>query len=96
MFPVLQDGLERASLNDDRLGPMLAALFAAPLNCVFGAIALNALEVYTLLTPWLHQDTTTTILYGAYEEEARPGAGLVPVVLKNSADFTSLSNLRLG
>src|SRR5439155_2902632 len=45
---------------------------------VFGAIALNALEVYAVPTPWLHQDTTTITLYGAYEEEARPVKGLVP------------------
>jgi transposase len=78
MLPLLQDGLERASLNDYRLGQMLEALCAAPLNRVFGAIALHALEVYALLTPWLHQDTTTITLYGAYEEEAPPGEGLVP------------------
>jgi transposase len=78
MLPLLQDGLERASLNDYRLGQILEALFAAHLNRVFGAIALNALEVYARLTPWLHQDTTTITLYGAYEEEARPGEGLVP------------------
>jgi transposase len=28
-------------------------------------------EVYAIATPWLHQDTTTITLYGAYEEEAR-------------------------
>jgi transposase len=53
-------------------------LFAANLNRVFGAIALNALEVYAIATPWLHQDTTTITLYGAYEEEAHPVKGLVP------------------
>src|SRR5215468_11258686 len=78
MLPLLQPGLARASLHDYRLGQLLDALFAAQLNRVFGAIALNALEVYALSTPWLHQDTTTITLYGAYEEEARPGAGLVP------------------
>src|SRR5499433_2779115 len=78
MLPLLQDGLRRASLNDYRLGQILDALFAAQLNRVFGAIALNALEVYALSTPWLHQDTTTITLYGAYEEEARPIEGLVP------------------
>ena len=45
---------------------------------MFGAIALNALEVYALSTPWLHQDTTTITLYGAYEEEGCPVAGLGP------------------
>src|SRR5215813_12601815 len=78
MLPLLQPGLARASLHDYRLGQILDALFAAQLNRVFGAIALNALEVYALSTPWLHQDTTTITLYGAYEEESRPGEGLVP------------------
>jgi transposase len=78
MLPLLQDGLGRASLNDYRLGQILDALFAANLNRVFGAIALHALAVYAISTPWLHQDTTTITLYGAYEEEARPVAGFVP------------------
>jgi transposase len=78
MFPLLQPGLTRASLHDYRLGQILEALFAAHLNRVFGAIALNALDVYAVPTPWLHQDTTTITLYGAYEEEARPVQGLVP------------------
>jgi transposase len=78
MLPLLQPGLQRASLHDYRLGQILEALFAANLNRVFGAIALNALEVYALTTPWLHQDTTTITLYGAYEEEARPVQGPVP------------------
>jgi transposase len=78
MLPLLQPGLARASLHDYRLGQILDVLFAAQLNRVFGAIALNALEVYALSTPWLHQDTTTITLYGAYEEEARPVEGLVP------------------
>src|SRR5262245_15682676 len=78
LLPLLQDGLRRASLHAYRLGQILEALFAAQLNRVFGAIALNALEVSALATPWLHQDTTTITRYGAYEEEARPVKGLVP------------------
>jgi len=75
MLPLLQPGLTRASLHDYRLGQILEALFAAHLNRVFGAIALNALEVYALSTPWLHQDTTTLTLYGVYEDEPKtPGA----------------------
>jgi len=62
MFPFLQPGLTRASLHDYRLGQILAALFAAPLHRVFGAIALNALEGYGISTPWLHQDTTSITL----------------------------------
>src|SRR4030095_14295628 len=75
MLPILQPGLTRTSLHDYRLGQSLDALFAANLNRVFGAIALNALEVYALAPPWLQQDTTTITLYGAYEEEARPVKG---------------------
>lgn len=75
MVPLLQPGLPWASLHDYRLGHILDALFAANLNRVFGAIALNALEVYAISTPWLHQDTTTIALYGAYEDEPKaPGA----------------------
>ena len=78
LLPWLQPGLARASLHDDRLGQILDALFAAHLNRVFGAIALKALEVYAISTPWLHQDTTTLSLYGAYEEEARQGSQSQP------------------
>jgi transposase len=57
------------------LGHILDALFAANLHKVFSAIALKALEVYTIPTPWLHQDPTTNALYGAYEDEPqKPGA----------------------
>jgi hypothetical protein len=72
LLPVLQEGLGRASLHDYQLGQSLDALFAANLNSVFGAVALKALEVYAIPTPWLHQDTTTIALYGAYEDEPKP------------------------
>src|SRR5215470_17790036 len=75
MVALLQPGLTRAALNDYRLGHILDALFAANLNGVFSAVALKALEVYAILTPWLHQDTTTIALYGLYEDEPQtPGA----------------------
>jgi transposase len=72
MVALLQPGLTRAALNDYRLGHILDALFAANLNGVFSAVALKALEVYAIPTPWLHQDTTTIALYGAYEDESQP------------------------
>ena len=59
LFPLLQPGLARTALNDDRLGPILDTLFAANLNTVLGAVALQALEVYAIPTLWLHQETTT-------------------------------------
>jgi transposase len=75
MLALLQPGLTRAALNDYRLGHILEALFAANLNTVYSAVALTALEVYAIATPWLHQDTTTIALYGAYADEPQtPGA----------------------
>src|SRR4029450_7126561 len=48
---------------------------AANLNRVFSALALQALAVYAIPTPWLHQDTTTIVLYGAYADAPQtPGA----------------------
>jgi transposase len=67
MLFLLQEGLERESLNDYRLGQILDALFAAHLNRVFSVLSLKALEVYAIPTPWIHQDTTTIALYGASE-----------------------------
>src|SRR5439155_1838446 len=69
MVALLQPGLTRASLNDYRLGHILEALFAANLNRVYSAVALKALEVYTVPTPWVHQETTTIALYGAYADD---------------------------
>ena len=75
MVALLQPGLTRAALKDYRLGHILDALFTANLNTVFGAVALQALEVYAIPAPWLHQDTTTIALYGAYKDEPQtPGA----------------------
>jgi transposase len=71
ILALLQPGLTRASLHDYRLGHILDALFAANLTQVFSAIALKALEVYAIPTSWLHQDTTTIALYGAYANEPK-------------------------
>jgi transposase len=71
MLDLLQSGLTCTSLHDYRLGHILDALFAANLNKLFSAIALKALEVYAIPTPWLHQDTTAIALYGAYEDEPK-------------------------
>src|ERR671927_433145 len=78
MVALLQPGLTRASLNDYRLGHILEALFAANLNQVYSAVALKALEVYTILTPWVHQDTTTIALYGAYADDLQTLGALRP------------------
>jgi transposase len=75
MVALLQPGCTRAARNDYRLGHSLDALFAAHLNRVLSAVALRALEVYAIPTPWLPQDTTTIALYGAYADAPQtPGA----------------------
>jgi transposase len=56
------------SVHDARLGQLLEALCAANLNQVFRTLALNALETSAIATPWLHQETSTTSLYGAYDD----------------------------
>jgi transposase len=68
MLPLLQPGLAPESLHDSRLGQTLDALYDANLDTVFSAIALQALDIYRVDTPWLHQDTTTISFYGAYDE----------------------------
>ena len=65
MVPLLQPGLPGAALHDDRLGHILAALFATHLHQVLSAVALKALEVSAIPTPWLHQDATTMTRDGA-------------------------------
>lgn len=72
MVALLQPGLTRASLNDYRLGHILEALCAANLNRVYSAVALKALEVYTVPPPGVHQDPTTIALYGASAEDPQP------------------------
>ena len=56
------------SIHDACLGQILDALFATNLNQVFSAVALKALGTSAISIPWLHQDTTTISLYGAYAD----------------------------
>jgi transposase len=65
---LFQPNLDVTSVHDTRLGQMLDALFGANLNQVFAAIALKALETSAISTPWIHHDTTTISLYGAYAD----------------------------
>jgi hypothetical protein len=60
MVALLQPGLTPAARNDDRVGHLLAARFAANRNGVFSRVALKAVEVSGLPTPWRPQDTTTS------------------------------------
>ena len=78
MLPLLQPGLAPECLHDGRLGQTLDALYDANLNTVFSAIALRALDIYRVETPWLHQDTTTISFYGAYEDDEAGSKGPRP------------------
>jgi transposase len=78
MLALLQPGLAPESLHDSRLGQTLDALYDANLNTVFSAMALRALDIYQVDTPWLHQDTTTISFYGAYEEAEAGSKGPRP------------------
>jgi Domain of unknown function (DUF4277) len=71
MLELLQSGLTRAARHDSRLGHILDALFATHLNQGLSALALKALEVSAIPAPWLHPDTTTIALSGAYEDEQK-------------------------
>ena len=95
MVALLQQGFTRASRHDSRLGHILDALLAANLNRVFGAIALKALEVYAIPTPWLHQDTTTIALYGAYEDAPRTLGAPRPAYAQNAL-WADLGNVSLS
>ena len=95
---LLQPELTRAALNDDRLGPLLEALCAAHLNKGFGIVALKALEGYAIPPPWLHQDTTTMALYGAYADEPQPPGAPRPAYGQSQDGRDDLKQvlLRLG
>jgi transposase len=96
MVALLQPGLTRAALHDYRLGHILDALFAANLTKVFRAVARKALEVYALLTPWLHQDTTTIALYGADENEPQQPGAPRPAYGHSKAGRDDLKQVRLS
>jgi transposase len=96
MLDLLQPGLTRASLHDYRLGHILEDLFAANLNKVFSAIALKALEVYALPTPWLHQDTTTIALYGAYEDDPKTAGAPRPAYGHSKDGLDALKQVLLS
>jgi transposase len=78
MLLLLQPGLAPQSLHDSRLGQTLDALYDANLHTVLSAIALRALDIYRVDTPWLHQDTTPISFYGAYEDDEAGSKGPRP------------------
>ena len=96
MLALLQPALQATSLHDTRLGQILDALFKANLNQVFSPIALKSLETYGVSTPWLHQDTTTISLYGAYDRVAPDSAAPRPAYGHNKDGRGDLKQVLLS
>ena len=96
MVALLQPGLAHAALHDDWWGPRLDALFAANLNKVLSALALPALAVYAIPPPWLHQDTTTSALYGAYADEPKRARAPRPAYGHSQDGRDDLTQVRLS
>lgn len=70
---LLGAGITAADLNDDALGRALDKLFAAGPRLVFSYVCARAIAVEQVDTRFLHRDSTTRSLYGAYEDPV-PGA----------------------
>ena len=98
LVPRLQPGLTRIALHASRLGHILDARCAAHLNQVLSVVALKAFAVYAIPTPWLHQDTTTLRLYGAYADEPQSPEAPHPAYGPSKEGHDALKQvlLRLG
>src|ERR671926_575363 len=59
-------------------------------------MALKALEVYAIPTPWLHQDTTTIALYGAYADEPKTPRAPRPAYGHSKDGRTDLTQVLLS
>jgi hypothetical protein len=87
MVALLQPGLTRASLNDYRLGHILDALFAANLNKVFSALALKALEIYAIPTPFAADGLLYVAHDGGVTRVDLSSGGTTPVLSTHDVDL---------
>lgn len=70
MATVMQDaGIDLAEFHDVRLGRALDAIYDAGPDRIQTALALHAIDAWSLNRSHLHVDTTTLSFHGAYEEE---------------------------
>jgi len=63
---LLGQEIKASQLSDDKLGRSLDRLFAAGVSGINTAVMLSALERYELSASWVHHDTTSISLQGAY------------------------------
>ena len=70
MATIMQDaGFDLEEFPEERLAKALDDIFAADLDRLMSAIALQTIERFTVETDFLHFDTTSLSFYGAYEDE---------------------------
>ncbi len=71
---LIRPGITADMLNDDSLGRALDALWEAGLTQVFAQVASHALSHFGLLSRFVHVDTSSFHVHGAYEASAeKPG-----------------------
>ncbi|OKH27915.1 IS4 family transposase [Calothrix sp. HK-06] len=63
---LIGEGIKAEYLNDDKLGRTLDKLFEKGLTTTFLAIALNAVEKFSILLSYLHLDSTSFHTHGEY------------------------------
>jgi len=70
---LLRPGLTAEMLNDDSLGRALDSLYEAGLTEIFAQVASHALHLFRIQHRFVHLDTTSLSVEGAYERPAEPG-----------------------
>lgn len=71
--------IEAVALSDDCVGRALDQLFAADRASMLTELSLRAIDAYRIATDELHDDSTSLVLYGAYQEaKGEPHAGVSP------------------
>jgi transposase len=69
------EGLSAADLNDDTLGRALDDLYAAGVTEVFAGVASHALHVYEIEHRFVHLDSSSLHVHGAYKVEGDEESG---------------------
>lgn len=72
--------------NDDRIGRALDRLFVADRAAIIGAVALKAINAFSIDTSRLHNDSTSITLFGDYADYKDDVKAAKPAYGKNSKD----------
>lgn len=82
---LIDEGLTAADFNDDVLGRGLDALYSAGVTEVFARVAAHALQVYGIEHRFVHLDSSSFHLHGAYDS-AEPDQEAIEVTHGYSRD----------